>query len=339
MKKRGLSTIVVTLIIILVSLVAVGIVWVVVQNVLKSGTKDVGFGKFTINLDIVRAYEQAGNISVNVKRLAGSGELVKIKFILSDGTNSETITQDSNIGEMEDETFFIHPAELAPSRVASISVAPVFNSNGAESVGEIADTYNIISGGNAPAGSEGTGGEDCIPNCGNYQCGNDPVCGQPCGTCTGTDTCINHICVPQNCIDDSKETTCGLQICGNKVNNCGKEIDCGDCAIGQMCVSGSCVTNVPVNSGVVGETWISGMYFSSPDLSKEMTGLVGYYVSFSGGSAEKSCVMIARWMLPVDTPGYPNSHIGFSFTTQIKTGDAYNIWDSSDKCNANLSLS
>ena len=36
--KRGLSTIVVTLIIIVLSLVAVGVVWVVVNNLLKSGT-------------------------------------------------------------------------------------------------------------------------------------------------------------------------------------------------------------------------------------------------------------------------------------------------------------
>lgn len=36
--KRGLSTIVVTLIIILISLVAVGIVWVVVRNLINSGT-------------------------------------------------------------------------------------------------------------------------------------------------------------------------------------------------------------------------------------------------------------------------------------------------------------
>jgi len=36
--KKGLSTIVVTLIIILISLVAVGIVWVVVRNVIQGGT-------------------------------------------------------------------------------------------------------------------------------------------------------------------------------------------------------------------------------------------------------------------------------------------------------------
>jgi hypothetical protein len=338
--SRGLSTIVLTLIIIVISLVAVGIVWVVVQNLLNSGSKEVGLGKFTINLDIVRAYEQAGNISVNVKRLSGSGELTKIKFILSDGTNSETVTEDVILDEMKDKTFSIHPTEIAATNVASVSIAPVFNSEGTETTGDIADTYNIISGGIAPEEGQGTGGEGCVPQCGNYQCGTDPVCGQSCGSC-GADECVNHVCVPDGCpgIRNSDETTCTGIRCGSKTNNCGESVNCGTCPTGQMCQSGNCVSVTPVNSGTVGETWVSGMYFSSPDLPKETTGLVGYYVSFSGGSSQTSCVMIARWFLPVDTPGYPNSHIGFSFTTQIKTGDTYNIWDNSDKCNANLSLS
>jgi len=333
--KRGLSTIVITLIIILISLVAVGVVWVVVKNVLNTGSKEVSLGEFTINLDIIRAYEQAGNISVNVKK-TGSGELTKIKFILSDGTNSETITQDASIGELEDQTFLIHPTEIAPTNVAKVSVAPVFNSNGADNVGEITDTYNIISGGTAPEEGQGTGGENCVPNCGNYQCGLDPVCGQSCGSCSN---CTNHICVPDNCVPQSNEVTCGGIQCGSKVNNCGVNVDCGNCVKGQMCQSGTCIITLPVNSGIVGDTWVSGMYFSSADLPKDMTGLVGHYVSFSGGSTQTSCVMIARWVLPIDTPGYPNSHVGFSFTTQIKTGDSYNIWDNSEKCQANLSLS
>ena len=37
--KRGLSTIVVTLILIVLSLVAVGVVWVVVSNLLNTGTQ------------------------------------------------------------------------------------------------------------------------------------------------------------------------------------------------------------------------------------------------------------------------------------------------------------
>lgn len=40
--KKGLSTIITTLLIILLVLVAIGIVWVVVQNILTTGTENVG---------------------------------------------------------------------------------------------------------------------------------------------------------------------------------------------------------------------------------------------------------------------------------------------------------
>lgn len=337
--RKGLSTIVVTLIIILISLVAIGIVWVVVRNVLSSGSKDVSLGKFTVNLGIRNAYEQAGNISVDIRREVGKGELVKIKFILSDGKNSETITQDASLGELENKVFSIHPTQLAPTLVARVSVAPVFKTTeGTENVGEITSTYNLVSGGTAPGVNDT--GPTCVPQCpAEWQCGTDPICGQECGSC-GAGTCINHICVPPGpCTPNSQAITCAGVQCGNKVNNCGENVNCGGCAIGQMCQSGSCITVSAVNSGTVGDVWVSGMYFASPDLPKDMTGLVGDYVSFSGGSSETKCWMIARWMLPIDTPGYPNSHIGFSFTTAIKTGDHYNIWDTSDKCQANLTLS
>lgn len=50
--KRGLSTIVVTLIIILISLVAVGIVWVVVRNVIQGGTKTIESNANCITVDV-----------------------------------------------------------------------------------------------------------------------------------------------------------------------------------------------------------------------------------------------------------------------------------------------
>ena len=50
--KKGLSMVVTSLIIILLVLVAIGIIWVVVQNIITEGTEQVSLGKFTINLEI-----------------------------------------------------------------------------------------------------------------------------------------------------------------------------------------------------------------------------------------------------------------------------------------------
>jgi len=55
MKKRGLSAVVTTLLIILLVFVAVGIVWVVVRNVIEGGLEDVNLGAFTTSFDIKSA--------------------------------------------------------------------------------------------------------------------------------------------------------------------------------------------------------------------------------------------------------------------------------------------
>jgi hypothetical protein len=50
--RKGLSTIVVTLIIILLSLVSIGVVWVVVNNLVKSGTSGVEIGTKCLGVDV-----------------------------------------------------------------------------------------------------------------------------------------------------------------------------------------------------------------------------------------------------------------------------------------------
>lgn len=39
----------------------------------------------------------------------------------------------------------------------------------------------------------------CIPECGPFECGEDPVCGVSCGKCEGNRACIDHKCVVVGC--------------------------------------------------------------------------------------------------------------------------------------------
>ena len=210
--RRGLSTIVITLIIILISLVAVGIVWVVVRNVITGGSKQIELGKFVVGLSIKNAYVQNGNISVSVERNAGEGELLKIKFILSDGENSEIITQNSNLEQLQFKTFSIHPKDLAIDSILKISVVPVFRtSDGTETLGDITDTYNLRTGenenpGETPGGSVcGNGivetGESCdLTTFGILTCASFGFTGGGtlnCNLChIGTFGCVNQGCIP-----------------------------------------------------------------------------------------------------------------------------------------------
>ena len=107
MKKRGLSTVIATLIIILISITAIVIMWVVIQNIISKGSENIDLGKFTIDLEIEQVTIESDGIYITVKRNSGKGELKKIKFMLSDGVNTETFEQDANIPELGIETFIL----------------------------------------------------------------------------------------------------------------------------------------------------------------------------------------------------------------------------------------
>jgi hypothetical protein len=113
---------------------------------------------------------------------------------------------------------------------------------------------NIVGTGGA-TGAAGTGGA-CTPT---YTC--DPVGGRycntigngckgqkvDCGACPGDATCSGGTTMPGICIGGPSCTaiTCtsggGAQYCGKVGDGCGRELDCGACAAGQVCNGGLCV--------------------------------------------------------------------------------------------------
>ncbi len=142
--KRGLSTIVVTLILIVLSLVAVGVVWVVVNNILKSGTSQASFqfGTLFLNLKIDRALiDTSGNLLVTVSRGTGQGDLSAIDFVISDGKNSQVIKESTSLQELGSQTFTFSPSDLGSvSLVKQIDIAPILNSGGQDQVGSKVDS-------------------------------------------------------------------------------------------------------------------------------------------------------------------------------------------------------
>jgi len=143
-KRQGLSTIVITLIVILVSLVAIGIIWVVVRNLIKTGTEQIssGVGQFLVSLELQKVYVKSnGDVEVIVKRNTGAGDLTEIDFIISDGTNTETVQKDTTLKELETATFTINSSEFGSSvgLVKEISILPVMDSM----LGGITDTVEV----------------------------------------------------------------------------------------------------------------------------------------------------------------------------------------------------
>lgn len=252
---RGLSTIVTTLIIILLVIIAVGIVWVVIRNVISKGAEEVELGKFTLDLEIESVKITDTNVNVKVKRNTGAGEVQGILFLIFDGNDTYNFEKkDITLEVLERKTFVVDYT----GKVVSVSIAPMFKrSSGEWAYGNIIDVYQI----------SGTGDEyeGCVPDCQGKECG-DNGCGGSCGDCpVGKPFCVQGICeedsggcvpnctcaaetcIGQTCSDGCEgscsgtltiEQDCGEIMCGDSPHGCGS---CGSCEDGYFCDGGICV--------------------------------------------------------------------------------------------------
>jgi len=94
--KRGLSTVVTTLIIILLVLVAIGIIWIVVRNVLESGSNEIDFRTKCLDVDVkataVTCLTDVDNwavCNVSLERTRGSDEIAGVKLVFHNSTTDE----------------------------------------------------------------------------------------------------------------------------------------------------------------------------------------------------------------------------------------------------------
>ena len=115
--KKGLSAIIITLMMILLAIVAVGVVWVVVQNLLKSETGKVATGAacLDVNVEATKAscvddtsvpVIEKSVCDVTLTRDAGGDEIggVKLIFTNESADSSFVNTQAGNIATLETTT-------------------------------------------------------------------------------------------------------------------------------------------------------------------------------------------------------------------------------------------
>jgi len=91
--SKGLSAVVTTLIIILLSLVAIGIIWVVVNNVLQGGAETTEIGAKCLQVDIkaTAANCTGGTCTITYYRAGTGNDVIDgVKIVLNNGTESDS---------------------------------------------------------------------------------------------------------------------------------------------------------------------------------------------------------------------------------------------------------
>ncbi|MEX2017504.1 MAG: hypothetical protein WD876_03455 [Candidatus Pacearchaeota archaeon] len=99
--KQGLSTIVTTLIIILLSLVAIGIIWVVVSNVLEGGAEQTEINTKCLSVDVratALSCDDGVSCSVTYNRRAGGEAIDGLRIIISNPQESASLDVEGDLG-------------------------------------------------------------------------------------------------------------------------------------------------------------------------------------------------------------------------------------------------
>jgi len=147
--KRGLSEIIIAIIMILLVLIAIGIIWAVVNNLLQRSSSEVSLGKITTSLVIEKQQSMVGltDLKVIVKRNAGKGDLSGIKFIVSNGSKTMEYTSLQSLTELGSSVFTIPFYPNLTGTIQDVQIAPVIQlDNKKVSIGNIADKQELSDG-------------------------------------------------------------------------------------------------------------------------------------------------------------------------------------------------
>jgi len=189
MDKRGLSGVIITVLIILISIAAIFIVWQVLKPSLKEAASGVNLNKITVDLELKRYSYQPNNptpgnypFNITVIRNPGDGELSLVKVTVENETTSAVYDFDaSGLVEMGEKKLTV-PSTIA--NATKVTITPVVKTASGSSEGGIADTYVLR---DVPTSSTPT----CSPN---WQCTswspNPCTAGQTqTRTCTDANSC------------------------------------------------------------------------------------------------------------------------------------------------------
>jgi len=144
MNKKGVSGVIVSVLLILIVIAAVGILWAVISEFMKSNAERIEMGLNTVNLEIVENsmvyVPVTDELSLKVSRDSGDGTVSKLKFVVYDDSGeSSSYTIEQSIGKLETKTVSIFLDEEV-DYVSKVEVFPVaISERGTDYVGYLGD--------------------------------------------------------------------------------------------------------------------------------------------------------------------------------------------------------
>ncbi len=267
-KKKRLSTVAITVILIAIVLLLLAIAWIVAKNAKQeNGSDEVCFdaaekveinSKYTLynpDLNQLQFSISMGNIEVDEVLVTISGDssakILKIKTKaqeiknLANYRSTDFGNEQIKLPEKNSDLTYVYDMSNFFGEPDSITISPVIDKTQCRACDSL---YEIKTAGNT----------SCNPDC----------------------SCASAICIGETCSDGcggtcagKLESDCGARECGAAPNTCGNVNECGVCNFTSDCVSGFCVKankTCEAKQGTIctGEQYCSGNLLSASDTTR-----------------------------------------------------------------------
>jgi len=219
--KRGISTVVASILLILLAVVAVVIIWFLLKGFITKSAGGIETSCITLDLEIEKAEINADSniLYVQVKRGSGEGNLSGIRFKITNSSESMIRDRNTSMNELETKSFSFNDTGNV-SVISKVEIAGVISFNNQEKICRIISSKNIFDVYTVP----------CKPNCEGKVCG-DNGCGGSCGSCDDALSCTTDTCNSGTCGHVISSGTCLISGgCHNNGDN-DTENDCQNCNI------------------------------------------------------------------------------------------------------------
>ena len=146
--KKGVSEVITAVLLILLTITAIGVLWVVMQNFINASTEKIKTGINTLSIKLESAQIENTDLKLRIKRVPGQGNMTSVKVILEDETGkSDSYIQDFSLVELETKTMTTSLANfesINSSRIKKISVLPATKTQkGKEYVGILSSEFEV----------------------------------------------------------------------------------------------------------------------------------------------------------------------------------------------------
>jgi len=149
--KKGVNTIIATVLLLFLVLIVVFILWKIMKTNIKKASEETQISIITssLNLEIKEALLHENSITITIKRSTGKAELVAIKLIFETDSKSYSYVLNESHGlpnPLETKSYEISLDELgipAGEEIIRVSIAPVFMFANKQKLGNIVDSKKI----------------------------------------------------------------------------------------------------------------------------------------------------------------------------------------------------